>query len=349
MLIGIIGAGLSGLTAGKLLAQAGHEVVVFEKSKGFGGRLATRYAGDNASLKFDHGCSHLSATDSRYQQFIDELEDKNIVQKWADGFHYWNGETLYRDHPQRLKQQYYFAPNGMNSIGKYMSRWVDVRNNTKVIGMTYLGDKKGKKKPWMLNLENFDVFGVDAVVVATPAVQAYGLIENSQDETVFRNVIREIDEIFYEPKHALMLSYENVEIPDWKGITCNDQVLGWISNENSKRDDNGKLALVCHSNGEFTKKHLVADSSIEKIQTEMIFALRNILGDWAGKYADASLHLWRYSQPRTFFDKDFVEIGDGSYPVAIIGDYLRGNTSEHAFISGVELAKSWISRFPVSK
>lgn len=348
MLIGIIGAGLAGLTAGKMLAQTGHDVIVFEKSRGFGGRLATRYSGEDSSVKFDHGCPHLFATDSRYQQFIDELEKKNILKKWADEFHYWNGDSLFRSHPQKKKQQYYFAPQGMNEVGKYLSRWVDVRTNTKVIGMTYLGDKKGKKKPWMLNLENFDVVGVDAVIVATPAVQTYGLIENAQDETVFKTVIREIDEIFYEPKHSLMLTYDGVEVPEWKGITCNDQVINWISNENSKRDENGKLALVCHSTGEFTRNHLIAGSSNEKIQAEMIFALRKIIGDWSAKFSESSMHLWRYSQPRTFFEQDFVEVGNENSPVGIIGDFLRGNTSEHAFISGVELAKSWISRFPVS-
>jgi hypothetical protein len=41
--IAIIGAGLAGLTCGKALQQAGHDVVIFEKSRGIGGRLATLF------------------------------------------------------------------------------------------------------------------------------------------------------------------------------------------------------------------------------------------------------------------------------------------------------------------
>ena len=40
--IAIIGAGLAGLSAARALTAAGHTPVVFEKSRGLGGRLATR-------------------------------------------------------------------------------------------------------------------------------------------------------------------------------------------------------------------------------------------------------------------------------------------------------------------
>ena len=41
----IVGAGISGLTAGKLLKDAGHEVVILESTNRVGGRIQTyRYA-----------------------------------------------------------------------------------------------------------------------------------------------------------------------------------------------------------------------------------------------------------------------------------------------------------------
>ena len=38
----IIGAGIAGITCARTLAQAGHQVTVFEKSRGPGGRMSTR-------------------------------------------------------------------------------------------------------------------------------------------------------------------------------------------------------------------------------------------------------------------------------------------------------------------
>jgi len=48
----VVGAGLAGLTAGRVLAAAGIDTVIVDKGLSVGGRLATRRIGD-ATL--DHG------------------------------------------------------------------------------------------------------------------------------------------------------------------------------------------------------------------------------------------------------------------------------------------------------
>ena len=68
--IAIIGAGLAGLTCGKALQQAGHDVVIFEKSRGIGGRLATRRA---EPFYFDHGVAAFTASDDAFQGFVNQL------------------------------------------------------------------------------------------------------------------------------------------------------------------------------------------------------------------------------------------------------------------------------------
>ncbi|NJL49588.1 MAG: FAD-dependent oxidoreductase [Leptolyngbyaceae cyanobacterium SM2_5_2] len=49
----VVGAGLSGLTAAQALRQAGYGVLVLDKSRGVGGRVATRRVGE---VPVDHGC-----------------------------------------------------------------------------------------------------------------------------------------------------------------------------------------------------------------------------------------------------------------------------------------------------
>ena len=56
----IVGAGISGLTLARRLSNAGEIVTVFEKSKGVGGRLATRRG---SGLLWDHGTQSLNPKD----------------------------------------------------------------------------------------------------------------------------------------------------------------------------------------------------------------------------------------------------------------------------------------------
>ena len=48
--VAVIGAGMSGLVCARLLAESGHQVRIFDKARGPGGRMATRRAGP---LRFD--------------------------------------------------------------------------------------------------------------------------------------------------------------------------------------------------------------------------------------------------------------------------------------------------------
>ncbi|NIR36133.1 MAG: FAD-dependent oxidoreductase, partial [Actinobacteria bacterium] len=48
----VIGAGMAGLTAARLLTDRGADVLVVDKGRAVGGRMATRRVGDAA---FDHG------------------------------------------------------------------------------------------------------------------------------------------------------------------------------------------------------------------------------------------------------------------------------------------------------
>ncbi|MDP4994095.1 MAG: FAD-dependent oxidoreductase, partial [Burkholderiaceae bacterium] len=62
--VAVIGAGMAGIACARTLAQAGWQVSVFEKSRGFGGRMSTRRSqfGD-----FDHGTQYFTVRDPRFE------------------------------------------------------------------------------------------------------------------------------------------------------------------------------------------------------------------------------------------------------------------------------------------
>jgi renalase len=61
--IAVIGAGMAAITCARTLVQAGHQVTVFEKSRGLGGRMATR---SSPFGTFDHGAQYFTVRDARF-------------------------------------------------------------------------------------------------------------------------------------------------------------------------------------------------------------------------------------------------------------------------------------------
>lgn len=348
MIIGVIGAGIAGLTASRKLALAGHEVVIFDKSNGMGGRMATRYAGEQLDIKTDHGAPCFTARSDEFRHFVDELSEKGIAEVWADHFPYYTGEMTLEKHPDIPVEPHYFAPGGMNQIGRYLSRWVDVKLNTKVNGFTYLGAATQKKRNWMINFADFSVMEVDAVIVATPAPQAYGLIENAQDETPFKRIISDIDTISYEPCYSLIVNLGSQPAPEWKAIRCNHKSVRWIGNEASKRRNNGNTVIVVQSSAAFASGYIKSNES--EVTRALLKAVNEITGIESGKPVWSQLHFWKYRNPRNAMPGYFVELQDHAAPAALIGDYF-GETDgvESAYISGFRLAERWLEKYPVAE
>jgi predicted NAD/FAD-dependent oxidoreductase len=64
----IVGAGLSGLVLARRLQAAGQKVQILEKSRGFGGRIATKRVEDVA---FDTGAQFITVRDERFAALTD--------------------------------------------------------------------------------------------------------------------------------------------------------------------------------------------------------------------------------------------------------------------------------------
>ncbi|MCA1599187.1 MAG: FAD-dependent oxidoreductase [Chloroflexi bacterium] len=70
MRIAIVGAGAAGLAAGRTLAAQGHDITIYEKSRGFGGRAATRRTHDCA---LDHGAQYLEVDLRRRAEYAGQV------------------------------------------------------------------------------------------------------------------------------------------------------------------------------------------------------------------------------------------------------------------------------------
>ena len=79
--IAIIGAGIAGITAARTLANAGHHVQVFEKSRGPGGRMSTRESNFGT---FDHGAQYFTVRDPRFSLALQAVPGTtDICRPWS--------------------------------------------------------------------------------------------------------------------------------------------------------------------------------------------------------------------------------------------------------------------------
>lgn len=342
MVIGIIGAGISGLAAGRILARAGHEVTVFEKSNGYGGRAATRYAGDQLKSKVDHGLPMFKATSAEFRDFTSELLEKNLIQPWGQSISVFDGLGTYSKNPNPSDEITYTSVDGMNRIGHYLSRWVDVKKNSKVGGLTYFGGNRKNKRPWVINFTSSSTFSADAVIIALPAPQAYGILAMTIDQTKTLKIVREIDEVHYRPAYSLMVGYGDKNLPEWDGMICKSPVLEFISNEASKRD-NQETSFVLHGSEDFSRKHQESDKDL--VTKLMLAEFAEAEGGWVTSPEWNQLHFWRYSRPKKVLNRPYFKFETDDAPLALVGDYFEGDTIDSAYRSGVLLAKSWLSEF----
>ncbi len=80
--IAIIGAGLAGLTAANILKNNAN-ITLFEKSRGVGGRIATRRS---EPYFFDHGAQFFKARSAEFKDLINPMIKQGIIQTWNDRF-----------------------------------------------------------------------------------------------------------------------------------------------------------------------------------------------------------------------------------------------------------------------
>ena len=62
--VAVVGGGMAGVVCARTLVQAGHRVTLFEKSREFGGRMATRRTEFGG---FDHGAQYFTVRDARFE------------------------------------------------------------------------------------------------------------------------------------------------------------------------------------------------------------------------------------------------------------------------------------------
>lgn len=335
----VIGAGIAGLVCAQQLHSCGYKVVVVEKSRGLGGRVATRRLYDTRA---DHGACYLKPKEELLGRFVQLLSSRGILQVWTD--------TVYKySTTQQLQAAVdsfrYIAPDGMSAIAKFLAMGLDIRLQQRVESITPVR-AHGAPLHWHLSLDTkTDIITQPpltalAVVMAIPAPQALTILQQAETElpAVFLEQLRCVE---FDPCLSVIAGYaaELHPAPDWKAITfVDDSDLGWIGLDSSKRLEAGhSLVFVLQSSAEFARKHLEAED-LQPFGHQLLTRASKCLLPWLADPEWMQVHRWRYAFPRRPLQAAYLS-ATSPLPLVCSGDWCGGNLIESAMHSGIAAAE----------
>ncbi|MBD1811285.1 FAD-dependent oxidoreductase [Microcoleus vaginatus DQ-U2] len=338
--VAVIGAGMAGLSCAQRLRQAGYSVAVVEKSRGAGGRVATRRV---QGTRADHGARYLEPQGDAVQELIDVLVDRDILKLWTDSVWEFRQGKL-----SAIASSCYVAPAGMNAVGKYLAEGLDIWFGRRVQTISTTDNQM-----WNLSLEVTDdnlqtpqQLIAKAVVVAIPAPQALMFLNS---EIGFKpDFLDKLRSVEYDPCITVMAGYSATKQqdlsnlnPQWKSVSFPDNSdLAWVGLDSSKRLDPQQPVFVVHSSADLAERYLEA-ADLETVGQELLSRASEYLIPWLKQPEWLQVHRWRYAFCRNPLRVSCLPAG-GNLPLVCAGDLCGEGQIEGALRSGLAAA-NWVN------
>ncbi|TVP93178.1 MAG: hypothetical protein EA347_00840 [Thioalkalivibrio sp.] len=307
--IAIVGAGMAGLAAARRLEDAGIGCTIIEKSRGLGGRMATRRVD---GLQFDHGAQYFTARGARFQSRVTEWQSRGAVAQWMPGR--WVGTP------------------GMTAPARSLAEGLRVIGGCRATGL------EGEPGHWRLATDSGGLVegeSFDAVILAIPAPQVIPLAASAGAR------FPELERVRYAPCLTLMLAFEQATDVREDALTPPEGPIAWIARNGTKPGRTGALeTLVAHANPEWSRRHV--DAEPESTAEALLDALRPHIGD--ARPVFRSLHRWLYARVEQTAGAPFL--WDPARTIGACGDWAGGPRVEAAFDSGEALADAMIKALP---
>ena len=325
----VIGAGPAGLSAASRLALAGIDVTVLEKSRGIGGRVASRRTRDG--LAFDHGAQFVTARGASFGAFLQGASEIGCASEWnpitdPSRFHVVTGST--DSASSGPASQWLVGTPGMSSLFKNLAAGLTILTEVTVTRVDLT-----EQKVWVDAIESehgpHRSGPFDAAIIAIPAAQASAVAGHLD------GVAASLARVVITPCWALMLAFSgDLQMPS-DVFRRSEGPIAWVARNSSKPGRAPDITtLVVHASPEWTREHLEDDPGT--VATQLFDALPTVVGRTLPDPQHAVSHRWRYAQTAVPLASPFLEAVNGR--VLIGGDWVTGARVEAAWDSGEAMA-----------
>lgn len=310
----VVGAGLAGLVAARRLVAAGHSVVVFDKGRSPGGRLATRRIG---TATLDHGAQFFTARSPAFTDAVAGWQAEGLVVEWCRGFGGDDGHPRYR------------VEGGMHALAKRLADELDVRCDSLVFAL-----RRDPRGTWQVQLDDAAIVDADAVVLTCPVPQSLSLAISADVD-----VPAELVGFDYDPTLCLLAVLDAASgVPAPGGVQDADVTFSFVA-DNALKGVSAVPALTLHATAQWSRDHL--DTPTAEVHAALVAAAAPWIGE--AQVIESQVKRWRYATPVRTWPAPCLALEGGPGPLVLAGDAYAGPKVEGAYTSGLAAAATLIA------
>ncbi|WP_166805835.1 NAD(P)/FAD-dependent oxidoreductase [Jeotgalibacillus sp. R-1-5s-1] len=306
----IVGAGLTGITAARQLQDKRENILIIDKGRSVGGRMATRRIDGG---KADHGAQFFTTRTVAFKQITAEWLEKGWIKHWFGD-----------DHPR------YASVDGMNALMKRYAEGLPAVLDKRITRI-----KKHDSGYELTDEQGQSVAIAEKVILTMPIPQITELLETSG-----MDVVPDLKNVDMTPVVAGLFSFETTPASE-KGRIIGDfhEGIDRIIEHKEKGISDTPVATV-YMTGEWSKKHFDHDAE------ETLSYIEQQAAPFFGETSIRTRQLkkWRYAETVNPLNTSTLKLAVGLWAA---GDsFLRpedeaGTTRcESAYLSGLDVAEA---------
>jgi predicted NAD/FAD-dependent oxidoreductase len=329
----IVGAGLCGLLAAARLLAHGASVVILDKGRSVGGRMATRRLDEGRA---DHGAQFFTVRNERFAEYVQAWREQNLVFQWSTG---WSDGSLASaanadGHPR------YAVREGMNALPKHLAAecraaGATIGTDVKVVAIDCAGDRTGDRAGgrWRVVAEDGREWYGRSLVLTAPAPQSQALLRAGGVELPAEQE-QALAAITYAPCVCAMIAVEGtVWLPAPGAVQRLHDDISWIADNQRKGISPGARVLTLHGAPAWSAAHY------DEIDDDLVQHFRAALLPWmdgGDRLRAAEIKRWRYALPTILHPEPYLE-AKGCPPLFFGGDGFGSARVEGAAVSGLAI------------
>jgi predicted NAD/FAD-dependent oxidoreductase len=317
----IVGAGLSGLMAARVLQKRGRRVTVVDKGRSVGGRLATRRIGPGRA---DHGAQFFTVRSPKFRAWTEKWLAEETIFQWSTGWS--DGSLVTAASPDSYPR--YAVRGGMNNLAKRLAKDLDTRVNVRI------QEVRPIENGWQVRSEDGRLYTSQALLLTPPVPQSLALLDTGG--TCLSSADRQaLERVEYAPCMAGLFWVDgSVQLPEPGAVQSPEAPVSWIANNRQKGISPDADIVTVHAGPAHSR--LLWNETEAAALSSLQSALQPFL-DPIARIIEAQLKRWRYAMPTTIHS-DPCLLASGLSPLVFAGDAFGGPRVEGAALSGLAAA-----------